>query len=80
MQACVTNSTEEDFELHISWPSCSASKQSSKQSDPMGTKKRKKKRKETIQDENTTPNTISFNHCNKNWPVLKNMLITCARM
>jgi hypothetical protein len=44
MQACVTNSTEEDLELHISWPGCSASKQSSKQSGPMGTKKRKRKR------------------------------------
>jgi hypothetical protein len=35
---------EEDLELHIFWPGCSASKQSSKQSGPMGTKKRKRKR------------------------------------
>jgi len=41
MQVCVTNSTEEDLELHISWPGCSASKQS----DPMGTEKRKRKKK-----------------------------------
>jgi hypothetical protein len=45
MQACVTNSIEEDLELHISWPGFSASKQSSKQSGPTGTKKRKRKRK-----------------------------------
>jgi len=55
-----------------------ASKQASKAT-PWAPKKEKEK-KETIQDGNTTPNTISFNHCNKNWPVLKNMLITCARM
>jgi hypothetical protein len=48
---------------------------------PWAPKKEKEKEKEiNIQDENTTPNTISFNHCNKNWLVLKNMFITCVRM
>jgi hypothetical protein len=39
MQVTVTNSTEEDLELHISWPACS------KQSNPMGAPKREKETK-----------------------------------
>jgi hypothetical protein len=75
MQVTVTNSTEEDLELHISWPGCSANEQSSK-----ATSWAQKRKKERIQDQNKKPNTISFNLCNKNWPVLKNILITCERM
>jgi hypothetical protein len=54
MQACVTNSIEEDLELHISWPGFSASKQSSKQSGPTGTKKRKRKKQSKMRTQHPT--------------------------
>jgi hypothetical protein len=64
MQVTVTNSTEEDLELHISWPGCSASKQASKSTPWAHQKEKKKKRnKETIQDQNTKAITISLNLC-----------------
>jgi hypothetical protein len=55
MQVSVTNSTEEDLELHISWPSCSANKQTNL----MGTQtKKEKKRKNPRSEQKTQHNLI----------------------
>jgi len=80
MQVTVTNSTEEDLELHISWPACSASKQASKQSNPMGAPKREKETKKQSKIRTQNPSQSHSIFANKNWPVLKNMLLTYARM
>jgi hypothetical protein len=49
MQVTVTNSTEEDLKLHISWPSCSADKQSSKPTSWAPTKRKNPKSEQKTQ-------------------------------
>jgi hypothetical protein len=80
MQVTVTNSTEEDLQLHIFWPGCSASKQANQ---PHGRTKKRKRKKETKKQSKIRTQHPSQSHsifANKNWPVLKDMLLTCARM
>jgi hypothetical protein len=66
--------------LNFTSPGPVALQTSNQANQPHGHPKNRNKKKENIQDQNKKPNTISLNLCNKNWPVLKNMLITCERM
>jgi hypothetical protein len=60
MQVTVTNSTEEDLELHISWPGCSANKQSSKATSWAQKRKKEKKKESKIRTKKPTQSHSIF--------------------